>query len=181
MIDVDAAKAWVKKETDDEDVLIAGLVSAAVATIEAQTGKNMSAKDFELSLAGFPRRAPFEIAFVRGPVTEISAIAYDPDDGSAEDTVDDFQLVEGYGRSFNGVVRPAFDAVWPTSVRGSGTVRISGTAGYAEDEAPELDQAALMLVAHWYHNREAVSGGPANELPLAVRMLIRPYCPPGVV
>jgi uncharacterized phiE125 gp8 family phage protein len=61
-------------------------------------------------------------------------------------------------------------------------VRISGTAGYADGEAPDLDQAALMLVAHWYQNREAVSVGNtlAVELPLGVEMLVRPYRPSGL-
>jgi hypothetical protein len=63
------------------------------------------------------------------------------------------------------------------------TVRISGSAGFADGEAPELDQAALMLVAHWFVNREAVAVGAtaaAVELPLAVQMLIAPYRPKGL-
>jgi hypothetical protein len=55
---------------DDEDALIGGLVSAAVATIEAQTGKFMSVKDFTQELAGFPACAPYVIKLSRGPVTE---------------------------------------------------------------------------------------------------------------
>jgi uncharacterized phiE125 gp8 family phage protein len=54
-------------------------------------------------------------------------------------------------------------------------------AGYEDGEAPDLDQAALMLVAHWYQNREAVSrAARPPELPLAVSMLIAPYRPSGL-
>lgn len=186
MIDLAAAKAWIKKETDDDDALIGGLVSAAVATIEAQTGKFLSPKSFTQELKRFPCDYPYSIALNRGPVTAISSVKYDPADGSAEATisVSDYRLTEGYGASFNGALQPAYGESWPVPLDGTGVVRITGTAGYGEGEAPDLDQAALMLVAHWYQNREAVvaSGGAASavELPLGVEMLIRPYRPAGL-
>jgi uncharacterized phiE125 gp8 family phage protein len=178
MIDVDAAKAWIKKETADEDALIGGLVSAAIATIEAQTGKNLSVKAFSQVLAGFPGCYPYTVALLRGPVATVDSIEYDPSDGTAAATVADFRLVEGR----NPVLLPAYGQIWPLTLDGPGTVRISGTAGYADGEAPDLDQAALMLVAHWYQNREAVSVGNtlAVELPLGVEMLVRPYRPSGL-
>jgi uncharacterized phiE125 gp8 family phage protein len=179
MIDVTAAKAWIKKETSDEDPLIGGLVSAAVATIEAQTGKFMSVKDFTQEIGGFPACAPFVIKLSRGPVTEVAAIEYDPSDGTDPVEIADFRLIEG----LNGALLPAYGESWPATLDGPATVRVAYSAGFADGEAPELDQAALMLVAHWYQNREAVSVGAgvaAVELPLAVQMLIAPYRPKGL-
>jgi len=177
MIDLDAAKAWIKKETSDEDALIGGLVAAAVATLEAQTGRFMSAKEFTQTIAGFPSCNPYEIRLTKGPVSEIATIEYDPSDGTAALEVEDFRLIEGV----NARLLPAFGATWPATLEGSGTVRISGTAGYGDGEAPDLDQAALMLVAHWYQNREGVSSSASfSELPLAVCMLIGPYRPSGL-
>jgi uncharacterized phiE125 gp8 family phage protein len=177
MIDVDAAKAWVKKETADEDALIGGLVAAAVAAIEAQTGKNMSVKEFTQELAGFPCGYPYTVPLLRGPVVTITGVEYDPDDGSDAATIADFRLVEGR----DGALLPAFGETWPATLDGPGTERISGTAGYADGEAPELDTAALMLVAHWYKNREAVNvGNSTSQLPLGVEMMIRPYRPRGL-
>jgi uncharacterized phiE125 gp8 family phage protein len=179
MIDVDAAKAWIKKETDDEDALVGGLVSAAIATIEAQTGKFLSVKEFTQELAGFPCDLSHEIRLTRGPVlaTPTPVIEYDPSDGADAAAIEDFRLVEGR----NGALLPAYGEVWPTTLPGPGTVRITYSAGFADGEAPDLDQAALMLVAHWYQNREAVTVGSApTELPLAVKMLIGPYRPSGL-
>lgn len=177
MIDVAAAKAWLKVENSDEDALIGGLVNAAIATIEAQTGKFLSVKEFTQELRGFPGCYPYEIRLLKAPVTEITEIEYDPSDGTAATTIADFRLVEGV----NGRLLPAYGAVWPATLDGSGTVRISGTAGYADGEAPDLDQAALMLLAHWYQNREAVNvGNIISELPMAVAMLIGPYRPVGL-
>lgn len=40
----------------------------------------------------------------------------------------------------------------------------------------QINQAVLMLVAHWYAHREAVSGtGEMGEIPLAVRALLAPH------
>jgi uncharacterized phiE125 gp8 family phage protein len=176
MIDLDAAKAWVKKETADEDDLLIGLVNAAVATIEAQVGKNMSVKAFTQELSGFPCRYPYTVKLLRGPVVSITGVEYDPADGSAAVPISDFRLVEGR----NAALLPAFGQTWPVTLDGPSTVRISGTAGYADGEAPDLDTAALMLVGHWYRNREAVSDAAMSPLPLGVEMMIRPYRAVGI-
>jgi uncharacterized phiE125 gp8 family phage protein len=176
MIDTARAKAYLKVEHSVDDTLIGGLVSAAVSTIEAQIGKFLSSKPFTQTLAGFPCRAPYEIRLNRGPVSEVSAIEYDPSDGTAAIELTEFRLVEGERAR----LLPAFGEVWPATLDGSGTVRISGVAGYSDGEAPDLDQAALMLVAHWYENREAVSATAANEVPLGVKMLLQPHRPAGL-
>lgn len=181
MIDTAKAKAWLKVEHADEDALIAGLVNSAVAHIEAITGKFLSPKAFTQTLRGFPVQSPYLVKLHRGPVTGITSVAYDPSDGSVEATVLNFRLAEGHGRFFNGTLQPAFGERWPGALAGAGTVRITGTAGYAEGEAPELDTACLQLVAHWYLNREAVATGTiATELPMTVKALIGPYRPPGL-
>lgn len=179
MIDVDAAKAWLRVLNDDEDALITGLVNAAIGSIERATGKFLEVRELTDVLAGFPAGSPFAIRLSRGPVTEITTIEYDPSDGTAAVEVDDFRLTEGV----NGMLLPAYGESWPATLDGPGTVRVTYSAGYADGEAPELDQAALMLVAHWYQNREAVVTGPtaaAVELPWAVGMMIGPYRPQGL-
>lgn len=172
MIDLDRAKAWIKKETADEDDLIGGLVNAAVATIEAQTGKFLSPRPFTQLVAGFPGVLPYAIKLSRGPVSEVGEIAYDPADGTAEATVADYRLVEGE----RAAVMPAFGESWPSTLDGGGTVRVTYIAGYDDGEADDLDQACLMLVAHWYQNRE----GGGDDIPKAVQALIGPYRPAGL-
>lgn len=43
-----------------------------------------------------------------------------------------------------------------------------------------INQAMLLLVAHWYANREAVSESAISEVPLGVRHLLQPYRRMGV-
>lgn len=47
-----------------------------------------------------------------------------------------------------------------------------------DEYAPELEQAQLLLIGHWYVNREAVAVGNAtipHEVPLAVEALALPF------
>jgi uncharacterized phiE125 gp8 family phage protein len=58
---------------------------------------------------------------------------------------------------------------------------VTYVAGYGPYEAPEeLVQAQLLLIAHWYQNREAVAEGTFNEIPLAVEALAGPFRTPTV-
>jgi uncharacterized phage protein (predicted DNA packaging) len=44
-----------------------------------------------------------------------------------------------------------------------------------EPQRPSLQQAILMLVAHWYDNREAVSDVKTFAVEIGVDRLIQPY------
>jgi len=57
-------------------------------------------------------------------------------------------------------------------------VNITLTAGYGANAtavpAP-IRTAILLMVAHWFHNREAVAEGGLAELPMGVSALVSPY------
>jgi uncharacterized phiE125 gp8 family phage protein len=177
MIDVTAAKAHLRVETSDEDDLIGGYVAAAIGAIEKKTGKLLSPRAVSQVFAGFPcdQRG---VRLWYGPIdpdTAALTIAYDDTSGASQD-LGEFRLVEGSQPK----LLPAYGALWPFAYPAEGSVRVSYTAGFADvaADAPELDQAVLMLVAHFYLNREAVNSGPsaaAIELPLGVEALIAPY------
>ena len=51
-----------------------------------------------------------------------------------------------------------------------------------DETAPELDAAELLLIGHFYANREAVNvGNIVNEMPFAVEALAGPFRTPTVV
>jgi uncharacterized phiE125 gp8 family phage protein len=55
------------------------------------------------------------------------------------------------------------------------TIRISYTAGLT-DVPDDMKQAVLMLISHWYENREAVIVGTISaEVSLGVNQLLSPY------
>lgn len=176
-VSLSSAKDYLKVETDTEDGLICGLLAAAVGSVEAQIGRNFTPKVEHQFADGFPCRMPYGLRLRRGPVQEILALEYDDGDGVAT-ALADYRLVEGR----NEQLLPAYGESWPATIDGPSTVRVDYLAGYAPGERPrELEQAVLMLVAHWYQNREAVSASASiSELPLAVKMLIGPYRPSGL-
>ncbi len=49
--------------------------------------------------------------------------------------------------------------------------------GVAEEDLgrPAVLQAALLLIGHWYTNREAVGAADLRQVPLAVSALIAPF------
>jgi hypothetical protein len=49
----------------------------------------------------------------------------------------------------------------------------AGSQPYHED----IKLAALLLIAHWYENRESVSAEGLAPLPMGVDLLLTPYTP----
>lgn len=179
MIDLATAKAHLRVSAAAEDALITLYLSSAKAAIESATAKLLTAQTVIQKAEGFPcgDRA---IRLFKGPVSAIVSVKYDDVNG-VEQTLTDFRLIEGV----NAKLLPAYASSWPVAKAAEGSVRITYTAGYATNGVPpEIDQAVLYLVAHFYSNREAVAvssgGGTAVELPLAIEMLMAPHRSAGI-
>ena len=64
-----------------------------------------------------------------------------------------------------------------TATDAPGAVTLTMVAGYgaAADVPYSIRQAILLMVAHWFVNREAASPVSLKELPLGVAALLSPY------
>lgn len=145
------AKAWLKVETGEEDGLIATLVAAARLHIEGVTGRALIMQSWRKLLDDWPADGT-----IRLPVTPLAALtaitAYDPDGadhaiGLAQITMD--------GEALR--LPPVVDGA--PALRARQGIEIDYVAGFgdAPDDVPaDLRQALLVLVAHWYENRDAV-------------------------
>jgi uncharacterized phiE125 gp8 family phage protein len=70
---------------------------------------------------------------------------------------------------------PAYGKVWPVARMMPAAVKVEYVCGYGAGFAnvPALMQAAmLLLIGHWYMNREAVVPGVMMELPLGVKNIV---------
>lgn len=175
------AKLHCKIEVDEDDALVEGLIAAAREFVENQTHRAFIDRTLELVIDHFPCR---EIIFPVTPVLSIDSIKYDDDDGT-EQTIDvgDYQ-VDLFSEPAR--IWPSVDFSWPSTVGNPNAVRIEFTAGYGDDGAsggspadtaanvPQIaKQAILMIVAHWYANRETVIvGQEAKEIPFAATILM---------
>lgn len=156
-----------------DDALIEALISAAREYCENFTGLSLALKDYEVRLDAFPDEIelphpPF-VALLNGiTITdEVSDNAIDEDLYA----VDDFS-------DLLAVISPV--SSWPTLATGN-TVRVRYRAGFGDEseafgQVPGTIRAAmLLLVGHWYANREAVGDAQMASIPLGVESLLRPH------
>ncbi|QUS40580.1 phage gp6-like head-tail connector protein [Tardiphaga alba] len=172
----DAKKHLHAEEFADDDVYIDGLIAAATGHMDGPAGS--------LGRAIMPQVLEWrgdsfgfcDIRLAFPPVVNIVSVKYDDEDG-AEQIVPgtDYRLV---GQPGMPRVALTYGASWPQVMSQSEAVRVRYNAGYpdaASVPAP-IKQAILLLVGHWYANREAVVvGSTVAELPLAVRGLLFPF------
>lgn len=165
------AKAHCRVDFSDDDTLIASLIDAAVSHIdgEGELGRAMITQtwaQWETQSPGWPRLkiGPFQ--------SLVSVEYYDDDSVLQEATLADFETrLQG---DFV-ICKPKEDREWPTADTRADAIKITYTAGFGDDAADVpmgIRHAILMLVAHWYENREAISEGRMVPTPMAVEALI---------
>jgi uncharacterized phiE125 gp8 family phage protein len=154
-----------------QDPVLESFLRAAVAAIEARTGKILIARAFTWVLTGW--RDPGGQAMPVAPVGEITRLAL-RDRAQGEEVIDvgHYRLEKDSQRP---VLRPV-GASLPVIPPG-GTAEVGFVAGMAQDwvEMPaDLAQAVLMLAAHYYEHRHA-SADADGGLPYGVATLIERY------
>lgn len=161
------AKAHAVVDFDADDALIDGMIAAATRAVSEMSGRSIGAETWLMSFgAGVSGRVYLPVT----PVQSVSEISYyDTDDVLQSATVSDFYLIKDGDVAF---LRPKSGASWP-SANGNREDAISITfiAGYSE--CPDtLRHAILMMVAHMYSHREAVSDEILRDVPSGVQDLI---------
>lgn len=158
-------------EDSVQDEVLKSFLRAAIAAIEARTGKVLISRGFSWGLNSW-RDTAVEVLPV-APVTAISAVTVT--DATGTDTVVDsgrYRLAQDSQRPR---LRPA-GASLPTIPTG-GSVKIAFTAGMAADWGAlpaDLGQAVLLLAAHYYEYRDETALG-AGCMPFGVTSLIQRY------
>ncbi|WEG14150.1 head-tail connector protein [Pullulanibacillus sp. KACC 23026] len=169
-IDLDIVKEHLKVEFDDEDTLITSLIAASRELCEAKTWRSLKTQKYEMSLGHFHDT----IRIPKPPLVSIDLISYKTKDGT-ETIIDPSQYIAGLD-SEPGVLKavdqwPKFD---PYPVQ---PIKIQFTAGYDKDSLPKsIQQAQLLLIGHFYANRQAVYLGTTSApLTMAVDALLSPF------
>ena len=148
-----------------EDDLLGALIEAARSAAEDFTRRALITQTWKAYLDSWPSviRLPFP------PFQSITSI-----------------VVEGvaftnFTESLEGIVKPASGSTWPilSASPGADPIVITWVAGYgdaAADVPAQIRQAVLLLIGHWYNNREAtLIGVSGSSLPLAVEFLLNPF------
>lgn len=167
------AKLHLRVDISDDDNLITALIQTAREVAEGIARRALITQTWKLILDEFPGD---EIVIPMPPLQSVASITYKDQDGSAStfssgdyivntDT-EPGKVVLGYGKS------------WPaTTLYPTGAVTVQFTAGFgdASTDVPEkYRQAMLLLIGHWYENREAIAttGAVPKEVPFGVNALL---------
>lgn len=166
----DDAQAHLRLNGDDEQTYVEGLAQAALTWIggpRGWLGYAIGQQTLEARFAAFGCRT---IELPIGPVHAVTGIRY-LDTSGAEQTIPegDYSLLS------DGRIHLAGGAAWPAVFDDPEAVRITFEAGEEEVAAP-IKQAMLLLIGHWFANREAVNvGNIVNQMPLSVEALLSTY------
>lgn len=183
-----AAQAHLRLDAGAEADVLAALIAGAREVAETLTGRALVTQSWRLSLDSWSEGAGVagdlaarrcgRIAFPlpKPPLISVDSVkTYDLDGGAA--TWDAGAYFVDRAAVPGRIVRLR-GAPWPVPARPLGGIEIAFTAGYGGAGAvpAALRQAILLLVAHWFENREPVPPRTfGTPVPAAVYGLLAPY------
>lgn len=170
------AKAHLRVTTTDDDTYITTLISVARKHVETITNRALINQTWDYFLDDFPTKDRIVIPLSK--LSSVTSVKYTDSDNAqtafasgsyiVDTNTDPGQIVLAYGES------------WPSyTPRPINAVEIRFVAGYgaAASAVPEgIKQAILLLISHWYENREPVNiGNIVSVIPETVNALLWPY------
>lgn len=167
-VGLDAALAHLRVEPGDDDIYIGALLRAAQAHLEGPGGWLGRAIGVQtLEWRGHPCDGSIYLPYP--PFVSLVSVKYGPAGAEQEIELDELDVEPQRFRAAE--IMPK-SGMWPTST----PIRVRYTAGYAPGaaEATPIQQAILLMVGHWYRNREAVVEGQMSAMPMAVDALLAP-------
>lgn len=174
LLTLDEVKDHCRVDGNDHDDVLSSLILAAQSHLDGYAGtlgRALISQEWSIECEAWGVvRLPLD------PFIEITSIEYTDMDGTKQTVADSVYKVDV--RVTGVYLGGRASASWPTSRDGDEPITITWRAGYgAKDDVPDaIRQAALLLVGHWFENREAVIVGTiASPLPFAVDALLAPH------
>jgi uncharacterized phiE125 gp8 family phage protein len=151
-------KAHLRLDTEVEDDLLNGLITAATNLVEEYLGKTLIKKTWRLEEMGVDVNGMHEIVLQRGPLLKMINVQRILPNGTYVNTR--FAIKNHFAKPI-----VTFKSHVPVAV-----VYEAGYGYYPKDIPAPIRQALLTLVSHFYDNR----GGQMGMSPL-VQTLLSPY------
>jgi uncharacterized phiE125 gp8 family phage protein len=174
-------KAHCRVDISDDDGLLAGFILAARQIAETNLRRALITQTWDVTLDyGWPSQTwkCARIVLPLSPVQSVTSISYVDSSGNAQTLAADQYKVATI-ETGETAIEPAYGVTWPSIRREMAAVTVRFVAGYGAQPGaiPEpIRQGMLMLIGHWYENRETVNvGNITTELPFATEMLWFPY------
>lgn len=166
------AKLHLRVDGDDDNTLIALQISAVREQVELEARRSLMTQTLAVRLAEWPTGD--RLWLPQPPLQSVTHIKYTDDDGALQTMAASDYIV--YTDPEPGHVVLTASTNWPAADLQPGeSIVITYVAGYGAATAvpARYKQAMLLLLGHWYENRESVVvGAITGELPMAVRSLL---------
>jgi len=193
-VTLEEAKLHLRVDYSEDDSLISALISAAREVVEGKLRRSIFAQSYILTLDQFPyptqmlTSSPsqredylfpslyFAYYAITIPVSRVVSVgSISMKDADGETVTLDGSLYHVDVNSDPARIVPRNGSTWPYATNYiPGSISIAFTAGgWDADTVPtSIKQAMLLLIGHWYANREAVTETKLTTLPLAVDCLL---------
>lgn len=154
---------------DEDSGLLYRMIGAATKLVEAQTSRQFIPATWTFYADCFEPEILLRVC----PVQSIEAVRYVDPAGATQTLSPSAYQLDAVSEPARLV--PAYGYTWPQTREQINSVEVEFIAGYADGASvpDHAKHAILLLVGHWYENREAVlTGTVSKEIELSFKTLI---------
>lgn len=164
-ITLSEVKSQLRVESSDDDIILARLINVAIAytDVRGALGQAMITQKWGQWLAPNP---PQRVDIMLKPLQSVTAIKYYDENGDLQD--DDVNNYEVYGTENAASIGPKDNFSWPTTQNRHDAIKIEYEIGYgdaASDVPDTIRHAMMLLIGHWYDNREQTQMDELSNIP----------------
>lgn len=162
------AKEHLREDSEDNNQLITDLVEAATSYAQDYQWSQLVSATYEMRLDRFCDL----IELHPNPVSSVTSVAYVDSAGASQTLVANTDYVVDIKQKPARLV-PAYGKSWPATRGFLNDVTITLVAGYGTPTSVprKIKQAILLLVGHWFRNRESM-GDAGKDIGFATKALL---------
>jgi len=165
-------KEQLRVEGTDDDAILTRLIDVAVAytDVRGALGQAMITQKWAQWVDSTP---PQSINLILGPVQGVTAVKYYDTDGALQ--TDDVNNYEVFGTEFATKIGPKSGFSWPVTQDRQDAIKIEYEIGYGDattDVPQTIRHALLLMIGHWYDNREQTGYDELSNIPFGFESLL---------
>lgn len=175
-VSLDEAKAHVRFFSNDDDAAISRLITAARMSAERFMGRAILTQTWELTTDMLPGGLDPICLPMAAPLQSVTHVKY-YDTSGVQQTWSSANYIVSAAKE-PGTIRLAYNVAWPSYQLRPDSIAVRYVAGWttAALVPAAIKQAILLLVGHWFANREEViTGTISTRIDFAAEHLLSQY------
>ena len=167
------AKDQLRVKDTNSDADIERMIKAATGQVQTFIRGSLITQTWEYTLNAFPVG---NVQLPMSPLQSITDIKYIDENGTEQTwAATEYDV---FINTMPGFFKLGFDKTYPTTRKTQDAIKITYIAGYSRREniPPEIIQAALLMIGHYFeHREEGKVGGKVEPIPMGFETLLYPY------